>query len=180
VTVRHRKVRASSSLEQNKTPFSRRKPGFSVTLLVVGVAVSSIMAPNIWGLDRASFQGGLRWRGSLESRTFHVIDSSDLASEWGYLVVSGFQFNRTRPDLRPLSTSITHSLCDQIFTKAIHSSTATNAPETAAHAIDFGPGALSGIIMFTSHNLDGGGIRIVVISEKGNEMPSYMVPEGKL
>lgn len=70
-------------------------------------------------------------------------------------------------DLRDLTTSVTQSLCDQIFTKPIHWTLATNFSETATHAIDFGPGGLSGIGPLTARNLEGRGVRTVVLGEKG-------------
>ncbi|KAF5368157.1 hypothetical protein D9615_010208 [Tricholomella constricta] len=72
-------------------------------------------------------------------------------------------------DLRTLSTSITRSLCEQIFTSPIHWSKATDFPETATHAIDFGPGGLSGIGPLTASNLDGRGVRIVIAGHRGKE-----------
>ena len=44
---------------------------------------------------------------------------------------------------------------------------ATNFPETATHAVDFGPGGLSGIGPLTARNLEGRGVRVVVVGEKG-------------
>ena len=70
-------------------------------------------------------------------------------------------------DLRHLSTSLTQSLCDQIFTQPIHWTLATQFPETATHAIDFGPGGLSGIGPLTARNLEGRGVRVLVVGEKG-------------
>lgn len=69
-------------------------------------------------------------------------------------------------DLRSLSGSLTRSLCDQIFTQPIHWSKATNFPESATHAIDFGPGGLSGIGPLTARNLEGRGVRVVVAGDK--------------
>jgi fatty acid synthase subunit alpha len=43
----------------------------------------------------------------------------------------------------------------------------TDFPETATHAIDFGPGGTSGIGPLTARNLDGRGVRVVVVGEKG-------------
>lgn len=68
--------------------------------------------------------------------------------------------------MRALSTSITRSLCEQIFTSPIHWSKATNFPETATHAIDFGPGGLSGIGPLTAKNLDGRGVRVIVAGDR--------------
>lgn len=69
-------------------------------------------------------------------------------------------------DLRNVTTSLTRSLCDQIFTKAIHWTKATNFPKTATHAIDFGPGGLSGCGPMTARNLDGRGVRVIVVGHK--------------
>ena len=65
-----------------------------------------------------------------------------------------------------MSGSLTRSLCEQIFTQPIHWSKATNFPETATHAIDFGPGGLSGIGPLTARNLEGRGVRVVVAGDK--------------
>lgn len=73
----------------------------------------------------------------------------------------------TGSDLSQLSTSLTRSLCDQIFTKPIHWSEATRFPPTATHAVDFGPGGLSGIGSLTARNLEGRGVRVIVVGEKG-------------
>jgi hypothetical protein len=40
-------------------------------------------------------------------------------------------------------------------------------PETATHAIDFGPGGLRGIGPLTARNLDGHGIRVVIVGDGG-------------
>jgi fatty acid synthase subunit beta len=69
--------------------------------------------------------------------------------------------------MRTLTTSVTRSLCDQIFTSPIQWSKATKFPETATHVIDFGPGGLSGIGALTARNLDGRGVRVVVVGDKG-------------
>lgn len=69
--------------------------------------------------------------------------------------------------MRKLTSSLTRSLCDQIFTSPIHWTKATNFPETATHALDFGPGGLSGIGPLTARNLEGRGIRVIVVGEKG-------------
>lgn len=69
--------------------------------------------------------------------------------------------------MRTSATSITRSLCDQIFTSPIHWVKATDFPETATHAVDFGPGGPSGIGGLTSRNLEGRGVRVLVIGEKG-------------
>ena len=51
----------------------------------------------------------------------------------------------------------------------IHWSKATAFPDSATHAVDFGPGGLSGIGSLTARNLDGRGVRMIVIGEKARE-----------
>jgi fatty acid synthase subunit alpha len=69
--------------------------------------------------------------------------------------------------MRSLKSSLTRSLCDQIFLSPIHWTKATNFPESATHAIDFGPGGSSGIGPLTARNLDGRGVRVVVVGDRG-------------
>ena len=69
--------------------------------------------------------------------------------------------------MRNFKSSITRSLCDQIFTSPIHWSKATNFSETATHAIDFGPGGLGGIGPLTARNLDGCGVCVTATGDKG-------------
>ena len=69
--------------------------------------------------------------------------------------------------MRKLTGSISRSLCDQIFTSPIQWTAATNFPQRATHAIDFGPGGLSGIGPLTARNLDGRGVRVIVMGDKG-------------
>ena len=68
-------------------------------------------------------------------------------------------------DLRSCGGSVTRSLCDQVFTQPTYWIKATNFPETATHALDFGPGGLSGIGPLTARNLEGRGVRVVVIGD---------------
>jgi fatty acid synthase subunit alpha, fungi type/fatty acid synthase subunit beta, fungi type len=72
-------------------------------------------------------------------------------------------------DMLELKSSITRSLCDQIFTSPIHWPKATNFSETATHVIDFGPGGLSGVGSLTARNLDGrhGGVRVIITGDRG-------------
>lgn len=69
-------------------------------------------------------------------------------------------------DLRDVS-SITRSVCEQIFSLPIRWAKATGFPESATHAVDFGPGGLSGIGSLTARELDGRGVRVVIVGEKG-------------
>ncbi|KAF5382044.1 hypothetical protein D9615_004428 [Tricholomella constricta] len=142
-----RKVRAPSGLDQSKTPFSQRKPVFSVRFLVVGVPYHSEY---------------------LQGATEQLVNE-DLGEElWNSQDLKIPVYNtEDGSDLRTLSTSITRSLCEQIFTSPIHWSKATDFPETATHAIDFGPGGLSGIGPLTARNLDGRGVRIVIAGDRG-------------
>lgn len=73
-------------------------------------------------------------------------------------------------DLRDLKTSLTAALCDLVFTKPIHWTKATNLPESATHAIDFGPGGLSGCGPMTARSLDGRGVRVLVLGDKGKSV----------
>ena len=68
--------------------------------------------------------------------------------------------------MRELSSSITRSLCEQIFTSPIHWTKATDFPETTTHAIDFGPGGLSGIGPLTAKNFEGRGVRVVIADDR--------------
>ena len=71
--------------------------------------------------------------------------------------------------MRELKWSVTCSLCDQIFTLPIHWTKAINFPKTTTHAsIDFGPDGLSGIGLLTARTLDGHGVHVIVVGEKGN------------
>ena len=69
--------------------------------------------------------------------------------------------------MRSFKTSITRSLCSQVLTSPIHWTKATNFPKTATHALDFGPGGISGIGPLTARNFDGKGVRVIVIGERG-------------
>jgi fatty acid synthase subunit alpha len=68
--------------------------------------------------------------------------------------------------LHEIKGSITRSLCDQIFTSPIHWTLATKFPESATHAVDFGPGGTSGIGPLTAKNMDGRGVRVIVVGDR--------------
>ena len=84
-----------------------------------------------------------------------------------YFCLLTYCSNLIGSDLRELKTSLTRSLLDQIFTLPIFWQKATNFPPTATHALDFGPGGLSGIGPLTGRNLEGRGVRVLVLGEKG-------------
>jgi fatty acid synthase subunit alpha len=164
-----RKVRAASGLDQSKIPFSQRKPVFSVRFLVVGVPYHNreYLEGETEKVLTEDLGGEELWKA--EDLLIPVYNTEDgvLFSRYRFITDEDTQFPFLGSDLRSLSSSITRSLCDQIFTKPIHWSAATNFPATATHAIDFGPGGLSGIGLLTSRNLDGRGVRVIVIGERG-------------
>ncbi|KAG8770032.1 3-oxoacyl-[acyl-carrier-protein] synthase, partial [Ceratobasidium sp. 428] len=141
-----RKVRAPSGLDQSKVPFSQRKAVFNVRFLVVGVPYHSHY---------------------LDGATDKVL--KDLGKELWEAKELGIAVYHTESgaDLRELTTSVTRSLCEQVFSNSIQWAKATAFPDTATHAIDFGPGGLSGIGGLTARNLDGRGVRVVIVGEKG-------------
>ncbi|EKM78079.1 hypothetical protein AGABI1DRAFT_61049 [Agaricus bisporus var. burnettii JB137-S8] len=141
-----RKVRAPSGADQSKVPFSQRKPVFSVRFLVVGVPYHS---PYLKGVTDA------------------VMDE-DLEELWEPSDLKIPVYNtETGEDMRNMTGSITRSLCDQIYTAPIHWTKATDFPETATHAIDFGPGGLSGVGPLSARNFDGRGIRVILVGDSG-------------
>ncbi|KAG8938441.1 3-oxoacyl-[acyl-carrier-protein] synthase [Tulasnella sp. 424] len=75
--------------------------------------------------------------------------------------------SKLREVIRQQSEPIAKSLCDQIFTLPIHWAKATGSLDAATHYIDFGPGGLSGIGGLTARNVEGRGVRVLIIGEKG-------------
>ncbi|KAI5122922.1 hypothetical protein M0805_007600 [Coniferiporia weirii] len=147
LVVNLRKIRAAPGLDQSKIPFSQRKPVFSVRFLVVGVPYHSEYLKGATEKVLEDLQGDELWTSAdIAIPVYHTEDGSDI---------------------RELKASVVRSLCDQIFTQPIHWTVATKFPETATHAIDFGPGGLSGIGPLTARNLEGRGVRVVVVGEKG-------------
>ncbi|KAK2463415.1 hypothetical protein APHAL10511_004501 [Amanita phalloides] len=148
-----RKIRAAPGVDQSKIPFSQRKPTFSVRFLVVGVPYHSEYLRGATDSVLKDLDGKELWESSeLKVPVFNTEDGSDL---------------------RELKSSITRSLCDQIFTLPIHWTKATNFPETATHSIDFGPGGLSGIGPLTARNLEGRGVRVIVIGDRNKGEPEF-------
>ncbi|KAF8969171.1 fatty acid synthase [Flammula alnicola] len=145
-SLRH--IKAPSGADQSKVPFSQRKPVFSIRFLVVGVPYhSQYLVDATEKLIEEDLEGEELWDAKdLKIPVYNTEDGSDM---------------------RQLSSSITRSLCEQIFTSPIHWTKATDFPETATHAIDFGPGGLSGIGPLTARNFDGRGVRVIVVGEKG-------------
>ncbi|KAG8968299.1 3-oxoacyl-[acyl-carrier-protein] synthase [Tulasnella sp. 419] len=143
-----RKIKAPAGADQSKIPYSQRKAAFSVRFLVVGVPYhSQYLTEASEKVCETDLKGEELWQPEdLQIAVYHTESGSDL---------------------RNVDTSLTRSLCDQIFTQPIHWVKATNFPETATHAIDFGPGGPSGIGGLTARNLEGRGLRVVVIGDKG-------------
>ncbi|KAJ3916064.1 fatty acid synthase [Lentinula edodes] len=148
LVVNLRKIRAPSGADQSKIAFSQRKPVFSVRFLVVGVPFHSVYLGEATDkLLSEDLKGEELWKP--EELRIPVFNTED------------------GKDLRASKTSITRSLCNQIFTSPIHWTEATNFPKSATHALDFGPGGLSGIGPLTARNFDGRGVRVIVIGERG-------------
>lgn len=161
-----RKIRAPSGLDQSKVPFSQRKAVFSIRFLVVGVPYHSEYlkdaAAKVLEID---LKGEELWTpDQLAVAVYHTEDGKCNFSSFADWVI---HYARTGSDLSKLSTSLTRSLCDQIFTMPIHWPEATRFASTATHAVDFGPGGLSGIGGLTARNLEGRGVRVIIVGEKG-------------
>ncbi|TIB03399.1 hypothetical protein E3P94_00662 [Wallemia ichthyophaga] len=143
-----RKVRAPTGLDQSKVPYSKRKAVFNARFLVVGVPYHSPYLadaiPKVFDEDLAKEE---LWSPSdLKLAVYHT---------------------ETGQDLRELSSGLTKSLLIQIFTQPIYWTKATNFPESATHAIDFGPGGMSGIGPLTQRNWEGRGIRVLIPGANG-------------
>ncbi|KAL4066936.1 hypothetical protein J3A83DRAFT_4165578 [Scleroderma citrinum] len=143
-----RKIRAANGLDQSKVAYSQRKSVFGVRFLVVNAPYhSSYMSGATDKLCNEDLKGEELWTADeLGIPVFNTEDGSDM---------------------RELSSSITRSLCNQIFTSPIHWDIATGFPETATHIIDFGPGGVNGIGPLTARNLEGRGVRVIILGDKG-------------
>ncbi|ODO06611.1 hypothetical protein I350_03968 [Cryptococcus amylolentus CBS 6273] len=146
-----RKVMAPSGLDQSKVPFSKRKAVFTMRFLPVNVPYHSHYLEGATQKVEKDLGEELWSTSALGMPIYHTEDGSDLRS----------------------AASLTFSLCDQIFTKPIHWVKACNFPPTATHAIDFGPGGNSGIGPLTSRVLEGRGVRVVIVGEKGKAAAEF-------
>ncbi|KAE9399788.1 fatty acid synthase [Gymnopus androsaceus JB14] len=148
LVVNLRKVRAPSGADQSKIAFSQRKPVFSVRFLMVSVPFHSVYLSKATDkLLAEDLKGEELWKP--EELRIPVFNTEDGV------------------DLRSSKIPIARSLCNQIFTLPIHWTKATNFPKSTTHALDFGPGGLSGIGPLTARNFDGKGVRVIVIGERG-------------
>ena len=152
--------------DQSKTPFSQRKPVFSIRFLIIGVPYHSEYLNGVTDLvAKEDLNNEELWEArDLKIPVYNTENGNSFSLHLGAYVLNYILIGS---DMRELKSSITRSLCDQIFTSPIHWTKATNFPETATHAIDFGPGGLSGIGPLTARNFDGRGVRVVVAGEKG-------------
>ncbi|KAK0227016.1 hypothetical protein EDD85DRAFT_975426 [Armillaria nabsnona] len=141
-----RKIRVSSGADQSKVPFSKRKPAFNIRFLVVGVPYhSDYLKGATEKVLVEDLAGEVLWTvEDLKVPVYNTEDGSDLPN---------------------LKTSLTCSFCDQIFTTPINWTKAVDFPVTATHAIDFGPGGISGIGPLAARDLDGRGVHVVVIGD---------------
>jgi enoyl reductase-like protein len=82
-------------------------------------------------------------------------------------LLTSILYRESGENLQNISTSVTASLCDQIFTAPIHWQKATDFPQTATHAVDFGPGRASGVGSITARAVEGRGVRVLILGDKG-------------
>ena len=169
-----RKIRAPSGLDQSKIPFSKRKPAFLVRFLLVGVPFHSpYLADAVDVLLNDDLKGEELWESDeLQIPVYHTADGEYTSSLLG--VCSNFVFFLFLPgsDLRNSTSSITRSITEQVFALPLHWTKAIDFPETATHAIDFGPGGANGVGPIVSRILSGRGVRVVILGEKskGDEL----------
>ena len=67
-----------------------------------------------------------------------------------------------------MTCSVTRFLSDQIFTSPVHWDIATGFPKDATHVVDFGPGGVDGIDPPATCNLEGRGVRVIILGDKGH------------
>ncbi|SPO24499.1 related to fatty acid synthase, beta and alpha chains [Ustilago trichophora] len=142
-----RAIRADSGADQGKIPFSKRKAVFRMNFLPVGVPYhSSYLVGATEKMLQEDYAGRTTvWEASeLKVAVKNTEDASNIASY--------------------RSEDILKSIADQIFTKHIYWSKASDLPKTATHLIDFGTGGLSGIGGLSARILEGRGVRVVIPS----------------
>lgn len=144
-----RAKRAETGAEQTRIPFSKRKPVFNMRFLPVGVPYHSGYlsgaAERVTTQDYQQDHADVWTPSDLKIAVRNTFDGSDMSK-----YSSG--------------TSIVQSVCDQIFTQPIHWSKATDVPSSVTTCIDFGTGGLSGIGGLTARNLEGRGVRTIIVS----------------
>ena len=70
--------------------------------------------------------------------------------------------------MRQMTCSVTRFLSDQIFTSPVHWDIATGFPKDSTHVVDICPGGVNGIDPPTSRNLEGRGVRVIILGNKGH------------
>ncbi|WVQ81978.1 hypothetical protein IAT38_004105 [Cryptococcus sp. DSM 104549] len=147
-----RKVMAPAGLDQSKVPFSKRKAVFSMRFLPVNVPYHSQYLAGTTEKVQKDVGEELWSVEELSMPIYHTEDGSDL---------------------RKVASSLTASLSDQILVKPIHWVKAVDFPKSATHAVDFGPGGNSGIGPLTGRAIEGRGVRVVVVGEKGKAAAEF-------
>ena len=113
-----RKVRAQSGLDQSKTPFSQRKPVFSIRFLLVGVPYHSEYLNGVANLvAEEDLDHEELWEpNDLKIPVYHTENGNYSFLHLGaYMLI----YILIGSDMRELKSSVTRSLCDQIFTLLI-------------------------------------------------------------
>ena len=161
-----RKIRAPSGLDQSKVPYSQRKLAFGVRFLMVNAPYHSIyMAGATEKLINQDLKGEELW--TADELAISVFNTEDGKNIYFYGLVCVLTCRAIGSDMRKMTSSVTRSLSDQIFTSPIHWDIATGFPENATHVVDFGPGGVNGIGPLTARNLEGRGVRVIILGDKG-------------
>ncbi|PVV05312.1 hypothetical protein BB560_000171 [Smittium megazygosporum] len=137
-----RKIKEPEGLDQNRTPFSKRKLRFSTRFLPITLPFHSKYLHEVPALVFDDLKRlGYSFDGSeIQVPVFSTKDGQDLRA----------------------SKNITHELVELICLCPVNWPLATSA-EGITHMIDFGPGGFSGIGLMTHRNKEGTGVRIILI-----------------
>ncbi|PWN49564.1 fatty acid synthase [Violaceomyces palustris] len=140
-------ISAPAKLDQTKVPFSKRKPVYRTRFLPIGSPFHSPYLAD--AADKVE-----EFYPTLESQPWQ-------AAEMKMPVYNSYDGT----DLRNLPRgALVDSLCRQILTLPVEWLICTDFPAGATHVVDFGTGGLSGIGGLTARNLDGRGIRPLIVS----------------
>lgn len=163
-----RSVKAPAGLDQSKIPFSKRKMVFTNRFMPINVPYHS---PYLQGatekLCQEDLQGEDLWQASEIQLELYDTETGESEIDSTETLIFAERLHFAGENLQKLTTSVTASLCNQIFTSPIYWQKATNFPPSATHAIDFGPGRASGVGGMTARGLEGRGVRVVVVGDKG-------------
>ncbi|MCO5566161.1 hypothetical protein L7F22_019837 [Adiantum nelumboides] len=146
-----RAKRAEQGVDQTRIPFGKRKPVFNMRFLPVGVPYhSSYLQGATEKVVQLDYKGadGDAWKPSdLKASVRNTFDGSDMGT-----------YDTAKDG------TLVKNICDQIFTQPIHWDKATDVSEKTTACIDFGTGGLSGIGGLTARNLEGRGVRTIIVS----------------